>query len=152
MSHKINLQIKATPTILLVEEDNGSRALLTEAFRQEGYRLLVASSLEDAKEWVSFEHNAQADLLLVNLIRKTPEEVIKLGRELRKHAKYDSRTPLVVMAENATSGLDGQDVNVDENDWICYSDDDSHQLHRLVARLITRLDSTDSVRKGVYDV
>ena len=138
MSHEINLQIKPTPTIFFVEEDNGVRALLTKALRQDGYRLLVASSLEDAKEWVSFDHNIQADLLLLNLIRKSPEEAIKIGRELRKHAKYDGRTPLVVMAENAVSELDGQDVNVHENDWICYYDDDSHQLHKLVARLLNR--------------
>ena len=147
MSHENNIQMGASPIIFLVEEDNGARAILTETLRQRGYRMLVASSLEDAKEWVSFDHNVPADLLLLNLIRKTPEQAIELGRELRKHAKYDGRTPLVVMAENATSELDGQDVNVDENDWICYYDDNSDQLHTLLARLlITKSDSTDSVR------
>jgi DNA-binding response OmpR family regulator len=138
MSEETNMQKKARPTIFLIEEDDDARPSLTANLRKHGYRLLVAADLEDAHEWVSVEGTIHADLVLMNLVRKTPEEAVRLGRELRNHARYDGHTPLVVMPENVPRELEGQNVNVSGNDWICYYDDDSNQLHTLLARLLTK--------------
>lgn len=139
MSEKSNLQSKARPVIFLVEEDNDARPSLTANLRRHGYRVLVAADLEDAHEWVSIEGTIHADLVLINLVRKTPEEILKLGRELRDHAKYDGNTPLVVMPEKVPAELEGTDVNVGGgDDWICYYDDDSDQLQTLLARLLNK--------------
>ncbi len=137
MHEDSNLKMKARPTIFLVEEDDDARPSLTANLRKQGYRLLVAAGLEDAREWVSVG-NIHADLVLLDLVRKTPEEVVRLGRELRDHAKYDGDTPLVVMPEKVAKELEGTDVNVSGNDWICYYDDDSNQLQRLLARLLNK--------------
>lgn len=141
MSEETTSQGKARPTIFLVEEDDDARPSLTANLRKEGYRLLVAAGLQDAHEWVSGERSIQADLVLINLVGKTPEESVRLGRELREHAKYDGHTPLVVMPEKVPGGLEGTDVNVSENDWICYYEDDSHQLRKLLARLLNKSSS-----------
>jgi DNA-binding response OmpR family regulator len=141
MSEATNSQRKARPTIFLVEEDDDARPSLTANLRKLGYRVLVAAGLEDAHEWVSAESPVHADLVLINLVRKTPEESVRLGRELRDHAKYDGHTPLVVMPERVPRELEGTDVNVGGNDWICYYDEDTPQLRTLLARLLNKLSS-----------
>ncbi|MDQ1557818.1 MAG: hypothetical protein QOD32_878 [Pyrinomonadaceae bacterium] len=124
--------------IFLVEEDDDARPGLTANLRREGYRLLVAAGLEDAHEWVSGERPLNADLVLINLVGKTPEESVRLGRELRERARYDGRMPLVVMPDKVPGDLEGKDINVSGNDWICYYDDDSHQLRTLLTRLLDK--------------
>lgn len=137
ISEETNSQSTAHPTIFLIEEDDDARPSLTMNLRKQGYRLLVAAGLEDAREWVS-RVNIKADLVLINLVDRTPEEAMRVGRELREHARYDGHTPLVVMPEKVPRELEGTDVNVSGNDWICYYDDDSNQLQRLLARLLRR--------------
>ncbi|MCA1567680.1 MAG: response regulator [Acidobacteria bacterium] len=141
MSEATNPRGKARPTIFLVEEDDDARPSLTANLRKQGYRVLVAAGLEDAHEWVSAESPVHADLVLINLVRKTPEKSVELGRELREHAKYDGHTPLVVMPEKVPRELEGTDVNVSGNDWICYYDEDTPQLRTLLARLLDKLSS-----------
>jgi DNA-binding response OmpR family regulator len=136
-----NLRRQARPTIFLVEEDDDARPSLTANLRKQGYRVLVAAGLEDAHEWVSGESPIHADLVLINLVGKTPEESVRLGRELREHAKYDGYTPLVVMPEKVPRELEGTDVKVGGNDWVCYYDEDSNQLPKLLARLLGKLSS-----------
>jgi DNA-binding response OmpR family regulator len=141
MSDATNPHGSARPTILLVEEDNDARPGLTANLRKQGYRVLVAAGLEDAHEWVSGESLIHADLVLIDLARRTPEESVRLGRELREHARYDGYTPLIVMPEKIPEELEGTNVNVSENDWICYYDEDSNQLRTLLARLLNKSSS-----------
>lgn len=124
-------------TIFLVEEDNDARPHLTRNLRQLGYRLLVAANLEDAREWINADGYTHADLVLLDLVGKTPEEAIIIGRELCAHARYDWRTPLIVMPENVPEELEGTDVNVGDNNWISYMED-ADQLRRLMERLTLR--------------
>ena len=140
MSEEINSHMTARPTIFVIEEDDDARPSLTANLRGRGYRLLVAAGLEDAREWVG-DGYIHADLVMVNLVRKTPEEAVRIGREFRDHAKYDGQTPLVVMPEKIPKELEGRDVNVSGNDWICYYNEDSKQLPRLLARLLNKSSS-----------
>src|SRR5688500_586590 len=89
----------SSPTILLVEEDNLARRALTRSLREFGYRLLVSADLEDAFEWTSGTGYIHADLVLIDLLDKRPEEALTVGRRLREHSKYDGHTPLVVVPE-----------------------------------------------------
>jgi CheY-like chemotaxis protein len=138
MSAEMNSHSNGRPTIFLVEEDDDVRPILTRNLRRRGYRLLVAASLEDAHEWVSGESPVNADLVLINLVRKTPEVSVRLGRELREHARYDGYTPLVVIPEQVPGELAGKVVNVSENDWICYYDEESNLLPSLLNRLLNK--------------
>jgi PleD family two-component response regulator len=75
--------------------------------------------------------------VLINLVGKAPETALAAGRRIRAHAKYDGRTPLVVMAEKYGKDLEGTDVNVGGNDWITYPED-HEQLRNLLARLLNQ--------------
>lgn len=136
MSEQTNPNTTDRPTVFFVEEDDAARPLLTQGLRHLGYRVLVAASLEDAREWAGVEVYVHADLVLVNLVGKSLDESFRLGRELCDHAKYNGRTPLVVLAERVPEELAGMDVNVSGHDWICYLGDDPDQLRRLLARLL----------------
>lgn len=134
MSEETNPPEAVRPTIFLVEEDDDARPNLTNNLRQLGYRLLVAADLEDALEWVGGDGHIHADLVLINLVGKTPEEALSAGRRLREHARYNGHTPLVVMPEKVAEELAGTDDNVSGHDWICYYED-SDQLKALLRRL-----------------
>jgi response regulator RpfG family c-di-GMP phosphodiesterase len=136
MSEDTTPHITTRQTIFLVEEDDDARPSLTANLRRQGYRLLVAANLEDAREWVDSESYIHADLVLIDLVRKAPKEAVRMGRELRDHAKYDGHTPLVVIPENVPRELEGRDEKVGKNDWICYYDEGSDQLRALLARLL----------------
>jgi len=124
------------PTIFLVEEDNNARPSLTRRLRECGYHLLVAASLEDAFEWTNGTITIHADLVLVDLLNKLPEEALSSGRHLRQHCKYDGNTPIVVLPEKMPENLEGTNQKVTEREWICYFAD-TDQLLRLLARLLT---------------
>jgi DNA-binding response OmpR family regulator len=121
-------------TILLVEEDDETRPLLKHNLQTYGYRLIIALDEEDALERVS-GGPVQADLILVNLVGKSPEEGLNAGRRIREHARYDGHTPLITMAEKYGKDVEGTDVNVAGNDWITYPED-ADQLRNLIDRLI----------------
>ena len=123
-------------TIFLIEEDDETRRLLVNNLKKEGYHLLLAVDEEDARDRVG-DGLLEADLILINLVGKTPEDVLSIGRGIREYGKYDGHTPLVVMAEKYGPDLEGTDVNVSDNDWITYPED-HEQLERLLARLTSQ--------------
>jgi CheY-like chemotaxis protein len=126
-------------TILLVEEDEDVRPSLRRNLQKDGYRVLLAVDEEDALDRVG-GGGAPADLVLIDLIDKSADEVLQVGRRIRQHAKYDGHTPLVVMAEKYGADVEGTDVNVSGNDWITYLED-RDQLKNLLARLLDRVQS-----------
>ena len=128
--------VDTRPTIFFVEEDDDARPGFRKSLRKLGYRVLIVADLEDALEWIS-STRVPADLVMVNLLRKSPEEALEVGRELRKHAKYDGHTPLIVLPERVPAELEGRDENVDGNDWVCYYED-GEQVRRLVSRLVNK--------------
>ena len=138
MSDKTNSN--TTATIFLVEEDDDTRPYLTHNLRQRGYRLLVAADLKDAFEWMSGESPINADLVLINLVGRSPEEVLSIGQTLRSHAKYDGHTPLVVLPDKVPKELEGRDEQVNGNDWVCYYEEPA-QLQSLIARLLNKSSS-----------
>lgn len=73
-------------------------------------------------------------MIIIDLVGKSTDEVLRVGRRLREQAGFDGRTPLVVMAEKYGAEVEGTDVNVGENDWITYLED-HNQLKNLLARL-----------------
>jgi PleD family two-component response regulator len=75
-------------------------------------------------------------LILVDVVRISPEDALSIGRRIRDRAKRNGHTPLVVMAEKYGTDVEGTDVNVGGNDWITYLEDPG-QLKNLLARLVT---------------
>lgn len=124
------------PCLLLVEDDDDTRRVLKQNLTRYGYRVFVALDEEDALERLN-AGGFMADLMLVDLVGKSTDEVLDIGRRIRRHARYDGRTPLVVMAEKYGADVEGTNVNVSENDWITYLEE-PHQLKNLLARLVNR--------------
>jgi PleD family two-component response regulator len=122
------------PTIFLIEEDDETRRPLVRNLRSEGYRVIVSIDEEDALERVEGGH-VHVNLVLVNLVGKSVDEVLSVGRKVREHAKNDGNTPLVVMPEKYGKDVEGTDVNVGGNDWIMYLGEEPDQLTDLLARL-----------------
>ena len=128
---------KSSPTIFLVEEDNLARRSLTKSLRELGYNVLVAADLEDAFEWTRGAGYIHADLILIDLLGKLPEEALTIGRRLRERCKYDGHTPLIILPEKVPQDRQGTDEKVNDLDWICYYED-IEQLTRLLARLLNK--------------
>ena len=120
-------------TIFLLEEDDDVRPLIKNNLIREGYRVLLALNEEDALDRVG-GGSINADLVLVNLVGKSPEDALKVGRRIREHAKFDGVTPLVIIAEKYGKDVEGTNVNVSGNDWIAYLED-AGQLRNLLNRL-----------------
>ena len=134
--HEINIPTEPLrPTIFLVEEDNSARPCLTRNLRIFGFRLLVVADVEDAMEWLGGDTYIHADLLLIDLVDKLPEDALAIGRRLRAQGRYPSETPVVVMPETVDRDVEGTDEKAGANDWICHYED-SDQLQRLLVRLL----------------
>ena len=122
------------PTIFLIEEDDETRAVLKLSLTRCGYRLSVAIDEEDALDRVS-NGQMSADFVLINVVGKSVEDTLQIGRRIREQAKLDGNTPLIVMAEKYARDLEGTDENVGGNDWIFYLGEDPEQLRNLLHRL-----------------
>ena len=134
MQNRSDTSSTTRPTIFLVNDDRDGVRPLTTRLRSLGYRVLVSVHPDDALEWTGSEF-IHADLLLLDLVCKTPEEVLRVGRHLRQHAKYDGQTPLVVMADHFGHDLEGTDVEVSPREWVTYVGE-ADQLPQLLARLM----------------
>ncbi|HLL72240.1 MAG TPA: hypothetical protein VK363_12440 [Pyrinomonadaceae bacterium] len=133
----MNNEPQRQATIFLVEEDDDTRPVLRQNLQNYGYRVLLAVDEEDALERVG-GGIVRADLFLINLVGKTPAEVLQIGRRIREHGKYDGHTPLVVIAEKYGADLEGTNANVDNNDWVTYLEEPD-QLKNLLRRLTSEL-------------
>lgn len=131
----MNTEQAKQATIFLIENDEETRRPLVQNLRAYGYRVLVAIDEEDALERVG--GGVKADLVLVNLVGKTAEEVLSVGRRVREHAKHDGHTPLVVMPEKYAKELEDTEVNVAGNEWVFYLGEELDRLRYLLARLTT---------------
>lgn len=123
------------PAILFIGEDNDTNQPLKRSLRRQGYRVLLACCTEDAADWMAGGY-VHADLLLLDLVGKRVEEALGLGRQVRRNAQYDGRTPLVVMAEKYGKDVEGTEANVGGADWVFYLGDEPDQLKNLLRRLI----------------
>jgi CheY-like chemotaxis protein len=120
--------------IFLVEEDDDTRPLIKQNLERLGYQVILALDEEDAMQRVG-GGQINVDLVLINLVGRTTDDVLEIGKRICKHAKFDGHTPLVIVAEKYGKDLEGTNVNVGENDWITYLEDPD-QLQNLLARLL----------------
>ncbi|MDQ3321251.1 MAG: hypothetical protein M3525_02145 [Acidobacteriota bacterium] len=119
------------PTIFLIEEDNDARPLFRERLKNFGYKVTLALDEEDALDRVS-GGCFRADLVLANLLRKSPEDILRIVRNICRAGELD--VPLVVIAANYGEDLEGKDVQVSEKEYITYLED-GEQLFSLLSRL-----------------
>ena len=79
-------------TVFLIEEDHDNRRLLRESFKAADYKVSLAIDEEDALERAA-AGCLKADLVLINLLGKSLDEVLEIGRDSLpgRKAKYAAR-------------------------------------------------------------
>jgi CheY-like chemotaxis protein len=121
------------PTILLVEEDDEVRPLLSQNLRNQGYHVVVALNEADAIERTK-GGSFCPDLILLNQVGRSIQEYAVMGQRICKSAGIGSHTPIIVMAEQYGTDMEGKDVQVDETEYVTYLED-GQQLINLLHRL-----------------
>ena len=126
------------PIIFLLEEDDQTRSLLNATLRNKGYDIMLSASKDEA----SFRANdglSKADLVLVDLVRKTPAETLDFGRKLLETAK--SNAPLIIIAAMYDNELGGTIAQVGDNEYIVYIET-GDELFDLISNL-TKIQKSD---------
>ena len=120
------------PIIFLIDEDDDSRPSFRKILKNKDYDVSLAIDEEDALDRVK-RGCFRADLILMNFVRKSPETVLEIGRNIRQIGKLDA--PVVVIAHKYGADLEGKDIQISENEYITYPET-AEQLHDLLWRLI----------------
>ena len=121
------------PTILLVEEDDEVRPLLSQNLRNQGYHVVVALNEADAIERTK-GGSFCPDLILLNQVGRSIQEYAVMGQRICKSAGIGNQTPIIVMAEQYGADMEGKDVQVDDTEYVTYLED-GQQLMNLLHRL-----------------
>ena len=121
-------------TIFLIEEDDDTRPILRKNLKNNSYKVSLAIDEEDALDRVS-NGCFNADLVLMNLSDKSVEEILNIGRNIRRKGKLN--VPIVVIAANYEEDLEGKDVQLTENEYITYLKD-GEQLFKLLSHLLPK--------------
>jgi CheY-like chemotaxis protein len=97
----VHMAASPPPCLLLVEADEGWRAFLRQVFREEGYALEVASSLDHALAQASAQ---TFDLILIHLPADHPRQLfdtIKTFSQSAQHTRIGVITNLGISSEEA---------------------------------------------------
>lgn len=118
-------------TVFLIEEDSDARFMLRKSLKADGFKVSLAIDEEDALERVGGGH-VKADLVLINLLGKSLEEVLETGRNICRAGSLSA--PLVVIAASYGEDLAGTNGRIGENEYVAHLEDGG-QLFDLVSRL-----------------
>lgn len=105
------------PIIFLLEEDDHTRSLLNATLRSKGYGIMLSATKDEALLRTN-DGLQKADIILVDLVRKSPEETLDFGRKLLQNARPTAS--LVVIAAIYNEELAGTISQVGENEYIVY--------------------------------
>lgn len=122
----------SNPTILYVDDDSDTRAVIKEMLRRDGYYVIISESEEEALQRADDGNQLHADLILIDL-GQTPLEAAAAGRRIRKQLNL-AHIPIVVLAFQYGEEMEGQDIHVEEDEWVAYLED-AEQLQNLLHRL-----------------
>ncbi len=85
--------------IALVVEDDASSQLLIKRMLGNRYRVLLASSAEEARSMLE-THNGLVTVILTDLSLRGPEDGLTLTRKLREDTRYE-KTPIIALTAHA---------------------------------------------------
>ena len=129
----MNEERNPPPTILGLEPDDETRPLLKHNLISKGYRAIVVLDAEDAIDRIR-GRSEYPDLLLINQMNLSIEECVKLGLYICQSTDLPKHTPIVIIADNYGTDLEGQDIQVGEREYVTYLED-GEQLMNLICRL-----------------
>ncbi|MDQ4120004.1 MAG: hypothetical protein M3209_00870 [Acidobacteriota bacterium] len=120
------------PTIFLLEEDDDTRLLFRKMLEEKGYNVFLAVDEKDAFQRAT-DGLVKSDLIMINLLRKSEEEMLNFGNHLRKIANLN--IPLVIIAAEYNQKLEGKTTRAGENEYVIYLGD-GEELFDLLSELI----------------
>jgi len=122
-------------TILLLEPDDDARPLLVGNLASRGYVVLMALNAQEALDRAT--HAPTIDLILINQFDASIEAAIATGQRIRQQSHLSDATPVVVLAEEYTTEMEGKNVQAGNNNFVAYLED-GQQLIDLLETLRER--------------
>ena len=126
-------------TIFLLENDDDTRPIFKKVLEDNGYNVLLAVDEEDALQKTN-DGFIKSDLLIINLLGKSEEEMVDFGNLLREKGKPN--IPFVVVAAKYGEELEGTIKQAGEKAYIVYMGEGDELLDLLSNLTHTKL--TDS--------
>ncbi|MDZ8240620.1 MAG: hypothetical protein RMZ69_26290 [Nostoc sp. ChiQUE01a] len=133
LSKMINQQSTTSPCIFVLESDDDVRPVLKHNLQNWGYEVIMTLDEQDAIQRIQ-RVREHFDLILLNQTGKLIDELMAIGQQIRQSTELDSRTPIIVMAEDYGEDLEGQNIQMGENEYVTYLQD-GQQLKDILQRL-----------------
>jgi DNA-binding response OmpR family regulator len=132
-SHSMTQLPTQTPYLFVLESDDQVRSLLQYNLQNWGYRVMIAIDAADMMQRVQ-GIPARFDLILLNQNGQSIEALRTIGQQVRQSIDLNRTTPIIILAERYDEDLEGQDIQIGDNEYISYLED-GEQLKRLLQRL-----------------
>ena len=118
--------------ILVVEDIEETRDGIEKLLKADGYRVVLARTVEDA---ILRAKNEPPDLLLVSLAGSTTE-IIQVAKQIRQEAKLlEEQVPIVIFCIGEVA--EGEEVTIEDNVYLTHPDN-FNQLRALLRRLLSK--------------
>ncbi len=118
------------PCIFVLEPDDDVRPALKHNLQHWGYNVVMAIDEEDVSQRIQAGQN-RFDLILLNQSNRSLDEMLAIRQQIRQSTERDSQTPIVVLAERYGADLEGQDIQVGDQEYVTYLED-GEQLKRIL--------------------
>jgi CheY-like chemotaxis protein len=120
------------PTVLLVDDDDEVRRVLARGLERNGFRVVSASDERDAADRAAHD---RPDLILLEMGRMPPRQVVEAGGRVRRGAGLPAETPVVVYAGGEDETVrEGDEVTAGPAEYVVLPEDSEH-LVRFLRRL-----------------
>lgn len=130
---EMNQLLTLSPRIFVLDSDDDARPLLKHNLQTWGYLVTLALDEVDALERTQGKGD-RFDLILISQVGKTIDQWMAIGQKIRQNTVLDSRTPIIVMAERYGADLEGQNIQMGDNEYVTYLED-GQQLKRILQQL-----------------
>ncbi|MBD1997697.1 hypothetical protein H6G00_13845 [Leptolyngbya sp. FACHB-541] len=130
---EMNQLLTLSPRIFVLDSDDDARPLLKHNLQTWGYLVTLALDEVDALERTQGKGD-RFNLILISQVGKTIDQWMAIGQKIRQNTVLDSRTPIIVMAERYGADLEGQNIQMGDNEYVTYLED-GQQLKRILQQL-----------------
>lgn len=127
----MNQSPKISPCIFVFEPDDDVRPVLKDNLQAWGYQVIIALDKADA---IQRSQEGRFDLILLNQYGYQIDELMAIGQQIRQASDPGNLIPIIILAEEYETDLEGQDTQVGDHEYVSYLED-GQQLKRILQRL-----------------
>lgn len=129
----VNQSLTLSPCIFVLELDDDVRPVLKHNLQIWGYQVIIALDEANAIQRAQGERE-RFDLILLNQYGHLIDELLAIGQQIRQGTEQKSHVPIIILAEQYGTELEGQDIQVGDNAYVSYLED-GQQLKLILQRL-----------------